>query len=195
MLINPKVYYQELDAPTKDVLGLYKTDNACEDAPVFSAYLNLWLRDNKTLNANWKDRIQLLDQAIAGNHCIEDRILYRATSSHIIDKFIRGEVVEYPAYMSTSLKISTPAKILRSHDHDWALLKITCPNGTNMMAMEGNPEWGEDESEFLLGRNTIFTMNSMMSLESKSDIQAELSPCSIHGILQLVVYDLTVKIN
>jgi hypothetical protein len=95
--------------------------------------------------------------------------------------------------MSTSTKTSTPVSILRSHESDWALLKISCPVGTKMMAMEGNPDWGGDENEFLLGRNIVLIINSITNLDNETDIAKALSVNTKITINVLAVYDLSLS--
>jgi hypothetical protein len=192
MLTDSFVYFEELDAPTRELLKHYKMNDDFGGTDFFSYDLNLWLREDRQLDANWMGRVQLLDAAIRGNQCESGGVLYRGISDQNIQPFIQGGTLQDPAYLSTSYGLAASIQFLRSSSGDPALLKITCRAGTPMMAMEGITGAGGAEKEFLLGRNTIMTINVTRPLMESGQIAAELSPFSSFGIETLVVYELTI---
>jgi hypothetical protein len=192
MLTDPFVYFGELDARTQELLRHYKMNDGFDGADFLSFDLNRWLRENRQLDAIWMERLQLLDAAIRGNQCETGGLLYRGTSAEDIQLFIQGDTLSYPAYLSISFGLAAAVRFLRSSSGDPALLRITCSAGTPMPAMEGITGADGSEKEFLLGRNTILTINANRRLTEREQIADELSPFSPWGIDTLVVYEVTI---
>lgn len=193
MRVDPTAYYDGLDPETREVLDFYKSDDPYRGAGIFSADLNSWLREGRALDADWDEKIRLLDQAISGNQTISEGLLFRATCWAHLQTFVQGTTLQYPAYMSTSERPSTPARILRRELSDRVLLKISTPAGMEMLAMEGNPVGGGDEDEFLIGRGTSFLITSDENVTDMARIAAELFPAAANTITQLRVIALTAQ--
>lgn len=170
-----------------EVLMQYKTNEPAE----FAHRLNDALRRGSQ-DASIARDASALDAAIAKGRCQCD-MLFRAACLSDIEPFIVGNLLTYPAFMSTSVHEG----LIRQH-YPGALtctvpakLVISGVRGAAAVLIEQLPFSDGDEAEVLLGRGARFRIDSHHELTATSEVQTEFGFFPPPGPARCVVFCLT----
>ena len=155
--------FQQLSKNEQDILNLYKGNSPYENEHFFADHINKRLRENATLEGNWKNAMETLDSLFEKMTSECEHTLYRATVDSFVQPYLNGAIYNYPAYMSTAKELAaTPRHFANNHRQPVAaLLEIHCPAGTPAINLEINHSYGGLEQEVLLPRNSKFMVRSV----------------------------------
>jgi len=146
--------YGHLDDQEKSVFDEYKAS---------SFKLN-----NDIRNGNISMSVQILDSLISKYENVHDIVLYRAMPLYCIDEKQVGNIYQDITYLSCSLEKYSIFKFCT--EKEMAVLQIYCPASTHMINMDVNPQFADDETEYLLTRNLPLEVNNRSDLTNNPDI-------------------------
>lgn len=114
------------------------------------------------------DDVNILDELIYRYECSTVFTLYRAVPLYTIANQLNNNIYLDPAYLSCSRDKDSVYKFCT--EEKMAILVIHCHAGTNMIDLNVNPQFSEDETEFLLPLNLRFTTTKTKELCSYDEI-------------------------
>lgn len=161
------VHFQSMTSEEKEAFRLYKGNSPFDGKQCFADHLNTSLATDQPLGLKWQEKMASLDSIIERSPSLQEATVYRATLKMYVPPAVGNEFV-YPSYMSTAAEESAVSRHFASpmRNVPAALLIIRCPAGTPLLNLESNPAFGGLEQEYLLPRNSKF---SILSTKRESD--------------------------
>lgn len=188
------IFFNSLTEDLKSILCKYKLNNVIDNGYPFANYLNSSLLQKLNLEQAIQNDIEKLDRLTRIYKTSNSITLFRGCETSQIDSHISGDILNYPAYMSTSLSKENISKFVGTGS-DGILLCISIPKGSYVTPMDGMPGETGDELEILLPRMLNFQIINSEIIKEKKQIEHHLG---VHAystsVLRLLSLELISKV-
>ncbi|NOH99390.1 ADP-ribosyltransferase [Vibrio sp. 99-70-13A1] len=164
--------YEYLSTVEQEAFDAYKRSDGAGGG--FAYTVNHNLRNAIALTAEDEVHKNSLDIAINSQSLLADTCLYRAVYGDCVERFIKSQDFQDPAYLSTSAQDDNLRQHYNRHPnsdgYDPYLLIIDAKQSAKAMYMEKSDNTAE-EKEYLLPRNAKLTIVKREEITDKAEIK------------------------